>query len=147
MWRALSVHLMAITVFVAVAAFIVLRIGPALPAGNRTVVIAMVAAGVLVWLSLVGVQVTHSLRGRDDIDMRRRHARVIGLMGNGASVGGYWLMMPYADDALALMMVIFQFGPVAVGVLGAIQRPPAPSRFPILPLALPISTSIYFLVH
>lgn len=147
MWRALSVHLMAITVFVAVAAFIVLRIGPALPAGNRTVVIAMVAAGVLVWLSLVGVQVTHSLRGRDDIDMRRRHARVIGLIGNGASVGGYWLMMPYADDALALMMVIFQFGPVAVGVLGAIQRPPAPSRFPILPLALPISTSIYFLVH
>jgi signal transduction histidine kinase len=45
------------------------------------------------------------------------------------------------------MAVMFQFATVAVIVLGTIERPPARPSLPITMLALPVTTSIYFVVH
>ena len=143
--RSLPVHLVAIAVFVVTTIFVAART-PGLPALNRDVALGVGAGLVVVWLGLIGVRALPRNRGRSEASWRR-HDQTIMWLGNLATMTGFWLLLPYGDEALRLMAVIFLFGPVMVEVLISIQRPPAPERFPLAPLTLQASTALYFLVH
>jgi signal transduction histidine kinase len=143
--RSLPVHLVAIAVFVVTTAFVAART-PGLPGLNRDVALGVGALLVVVWLGLIGARLLPRNRSRPEADWRLQDQAIMWL-GNIATVTGFWLMLPYGDEALRLMAVIFLFGPVMVEVLVSIQRPPAPERFPLAPLTLQASTALYFLAH
>jgi signal transduction histidine kinase len=144
--RSLPVHLVAIVVFIATTAFVVARTGPRLPELNRDVAVGAGALLVVGWLALLAPRMSPRNRGRPESDWRR-HDKAIMWLGNAGTVIGFWWLLPYGDEPLRLMAVIFLFGPVMVEVLASIQRPPAPERFPIAPLTLQASTALYYLVH
>jgi signal transduction histidine kinase len=144
--RSLPVHLVTIAVFIATTWFVVDRTEPALPQRNLAIALGVGGLVVLGWLGLLAIRLTPTNRSRPETHWRR-HDQVIMWLGNVATVTGFWAMLPYGDEALRLMAVIFFFGPVTVEVLATIQRPPAPERFPIAPIALLASTALYFLLH
>jgi len=143
--RSLPVHLVAIAVFIATTALVVART-PGTPSHARDIAVGMGATLVVVWLGLLALRLAPRNAGRDEASWRR-HDQAIMWLGNVATIAGFWLLLPYGDEALRLMAVIFLFGPVMVEVLVSIQRPPAPERFPLAPLTLQASTALYFLVH
>ena len=145
--RAVPVHLIAIAVLIGSTAFILGRIGPALPRANARVIVALAAVLVLAWLALLTLRVLPGRRRPGGPTPWRRHDRIIVGMGNTALIVGFWLGMPYADDPLRLMAVMFMLGAVNVQVLGTIERPPARARVAFAPLTLPLSTALFFLVY
>jgi signal transduction histidine kinase len=132
---------------IGVTVFFLNRIGPSLPATNAHLIVGIATTYVIAWLALLSLRVMPNRRA-GDADLRwRRHDRAISAMGVSALIVGFWLAMPYADEAQRLLAVMFQFATVAVIVLGTIERPPARPSLPITMLALPVTTAIYFIVH
>jgi signal transduction histidine kinase len=146
MRRTLTVHLIAIAVFIATTWFVVDRTGPALPALNRDLALGVGAVLIVSWLAVLILRFWPGHREQPDSQWRS-HGLAIMWMGNFATVAGFWLMLPYGDEALRLMAVIFLFAPVMVEVLASIRQPPAPEGFAVAPLTLQASTTLYFLVH
>jgi signal transduction histidine kinase len=144
--RSLPVHLVTIAVFIGTTAFVVARTEPGLPQLNFDIAVGSSALLVAAWLALLGPRLLPANRGRPETAWRR-HDQAIMWLGNAGTVIGFWSLLPYGDDALRLMAVIFLFGPVMVEVLVSIQRPPALERFPLAPLTLQASTALFFLVH
>ena len=144
--RSLPVHLVTMAVFVATTMFVLDRTEPALPTLNRDIALFAGAVLLAAWSVLLAVRLLPSNRGQPDKHWRRQDLAIM-WMGNAATIVGFWAMLPYGDEALRLMAVIFMFGPVMVEVLASIQRPPAPRRFPLAPLTLQASTALYFLLH
>ena len=146
MLRTVSVHLIAMAVMVGTTAFVIGLLGEKLPVLERRLVIGVTAVYLAGWLALVSYRLLPRVRDRDPLDWRR-HDRAVMWAGNVVTAICFWLQMPYADEALRLMVVIFLFGPVTVEVLGSIERPPARSRMAMAPLFLPVSTAVYYVVH
>ena len=146
MLRALPVHLIAMASLIAWAIFLPVLIGPALPEQTRNFVYGVTALYVLAWLGLLAVSVLR--RGSEpEVLASRAGNRLVIWGGNAVLVFGFWLSMPYADEAVRMLCVAGVFATVATEVLGAIERPPARRRMVFSPLALPISTALYFIVH
>ena len=74
-------------------------------------------------------------------------SRLITWGGNFALIAGFWLAMPYADDDLRLVVLIFQIGAVIIQVVGSINRPPARGAGVLAPLMIPASIAFYFIVY
>jgi hypothetical protein len=55
--------------------------------------------------------------------------------------------MPYADDAMLLLVVFLAFGVVIVEALGTVERPPRLGAPSLLPMAIPVAVAAYFVVH
>ncbi len=140
--RALPVHLIAIATLIASVALVALFIGPALPRGPLLVTVSATAVYVVAWLAMLGAGVL----GRSS-PHRRAANRAIGWGGNVVIITMFWLCMPYASEAVRLLAVTGVFATTAVQVLSAIEPPPATRRRPLMQLALPISTALYFLAH
>jgi signal transduction histidine kinase len=143
MLRTLSIHLIAMAVLIASSAYVLTAVWPAMPPLTRQVCVGLAAGFVLAWIALLALR----LAPGGDAARWPRHDQAIMWLGNAVTVAAFWLEMPYADDALRLMVVIFLFGPITVEVLGSIQRPPARAGWVLTPLVLPISTALYFVVH
>ena len=122
-------------------------IGPALPDVVRDLTLGLVALYVALWLVLLGIRVWPGDRRQDAPTPWRRHDRAIIWMGNAALIAGFWLCSPYPEESLRLMAVIFRCATVTVEVLGTIERPPARPRLALAPLAMPLATALYFVVH
>lgn len=144
--RAVSIHLVAMAVLIGSTAFVLRLLGPALPPMQRALVVATTAAYVLVWLGMLSLRLSPNMRVRS-AQSWRSHDRAIMWLGNCVTAVSFWVQMPFADEALRLMVVIFLFGPVTVEVMGTIERPPARSSMALAPLALPLATAAFYLVH
>lgn len=145
MWRALRLHLLSLTSLVASSFWILYALGDALPPLRRHAIMALCTGYAAAWLFFLGLRAAQ--RRREARRAWRAHDRAIMWMGNGAIIAGFWLAMPYADDALLLLVVFLAFGAVIVEVLGTVERPPKLGPPSLLPLAIPVATSLYFLVH
>jgi signal transduction histidine kinase len=145
--RVVPLHLIAIAALVGTTAFILDRIGAALPTANARIIIGIAATLVTAWLALLSLRAFPSRDPDRPAVPWRDYNRLIVWMSNAALVAGFWLAMPYADESLRLMAVMFQFATVIVGVLSTIERPPARARFAFAPLVLPLTTALYFVVH
>jgi len=143
MLRTLAVHLTGLAVLVAVTTF-ALRIGHSAPALNRGLVVASTGAYAVAWL----VMLTPPAGASADARLRRRrHVRLIGWGGAAVIVVSSWLIGPYIDEADRLVAVIFQTGAVTMQVLGSIRRAPDRGRPDFVPLAIPASTGLFYVVH
>ena len=146
MLRALPVHLIAMASLIAWAIFLPMLIGPSLPDRNRNLVYGLTALYVLAWLTLLSVSVLR--RGSEpEVLASQAGNRLVIWGGNTVIIIGFWLAVPYADEAVRMLCVAGAFATVATEVLGAIERPPTRRRIVVSPLALPISTALYFVVH
>ena len=143
MLRTLSIHLIAMAVLIGSSAYVLWAVWPGMPPMTRGVCIGLAVVFVLAWIALLALR----LAPGGDAARWRRHDQAIMWLGNAVTVVAFWLEMPYADDALRLLVVIFLFGPITVEVLGSIQRPPARAGWVLTPLVLPVSTAFYFVVH
>lgn len=144
MWRAVWLHLLALGTLIAATAFTLHALGPALPPVRRNLIVALCAGYSAAWLFFLGLRLVRRRRG--ERRAWRLHDRAIMWMGNAAIIGGFWLGMPYADDALLLLVVFFSFAPVVVEALGTVERPPARGAS-LIPLTLPAFIALYFLIH
>jgi signal transduction histidine kinase len=143
MSRSLVIHLIALAVLIATTAYVLREIGPAMPAVSRNLVIGLTAGYAMVWAGLL----MFAGAARDGAGGPTPAGRLIMWLGNIVCAVSFWLEMPYADDALRLLVVIFFFGPVSVEVLGTIRRPPAQTGRVLEPLFLPACTGLWFIVH
>ncbi|WP_293904829.1 HAMP domain-containing sensor histidine kinase [Phenylobacterium sp.] len=145
--RALPTHLLAMVVQAGVMVFALWALGPALPVARRELIVVILVVLIGLW---VGVIVVWSL-GRHRMDGRRltwRRANwAITWLGNASNIAGFWLAMPYADDALVLLLAVFSYAAVTVAVLGSIQRPPASEGWVLAPVALPASLALWAALH
>jgi signal transduction histidine kinase len=145
--RALPMHLLAMVAQVGVTLFAIWVIGPTMPAAVRELLIGMLVVFIALW---VGVIAAWSL-GRGRAAGRRLTWRrtnwLVTWLGNGANIAGYWIAMPYAPEALILLLSMFAYGTVTLEVLGSIQRPPAREGWVANPLALPASMILYWALH
>lgn len=67
--------------------------------------------------------------------------------GNVLLAGGFWLWMPYADEAVVMACIVCQVCTVTVYLMTTIQPPPSNGRLILTPVLLPISISLYLLVY
>ncbi len=145
MWRALRLHLLSLTSLAASSVWIVWALGDALPPWRRDLILGLCAGYSAAWLFLLGLRVAQ--RRRQARRAWRTHDRAIMWLGNLAVIAGFWLAMPYADDAMLLLVVFLAFGVVIVEALSTVERPPKVGGPSALPLAIPIATAVYFVVH
>jgi len=143
--RTLQVHLMAMIVLIGTTTFVLSLLHGRAPPFQWNLAVAVTAAYVVIWLGLLTLRL-RARRGSEP-DAWRRHDRAIMWIGNGVTIVTFWLLMPFADDALRLMVVIFQFGPITTEVMGTVERPPARSRLTFVPFAIPLSTAVFFMLH
>lgn len=145
MWRALRLHLLSLTSLVASSVWVIWALGEALPPVRRDLIVGLCAGYAAAWLFFLGLRVAH--RRREARRAWRTHDRAIMWMGNSAIIAGFWMAMPFADDAMLLLVVFLAFGAVIVQVLGTVERPPKLGPPSLLPLAIPVAVALYFLVH
>jgi signal transduction histidine kinase len=143
--RALPMHLVALAVQAAVTAYALWVLGPALPEARRTLIWAILGALFVAWAAVVTAW--RLGRGRARRLTWRRANWIIGWLANAANIAGFWIAMPYADEALVLVLAVFAYANVTVQVLGSIRRPPAPEGWVLTPLALPASITLWALLH
>jgi signal transduction histidine kinase len=145
MWRALQLHVLSLTSLVASSVWIVWALGDDLPPLRRHLILGLCAGYAAAWLFLLGLRVAQ--RRSRARRAWRTHDRAIMWLGNLAVITGFWLGMPYADDAMLLLVVFLAFGVVIVEALGTVERPPKIGAPSPLPLAIPVAVAVYFVVH
>ncbi len=145
MWRALRLHLLSLTSLVASSVWIVWALGDALPPWRRNLILGLCAGYATAWLFFLGLRVAQ--RRTQARRAWRTHDRAIMWLGNFAVMAGFWLGMPFADDAMLLLVVFLAFGVVIVEALGTVERPPYTARPSWLPMAIPVGVAAYFTVH
>jgi signal transduction histidine kinase len=145
MWRALRLHLLSLTSLVASSIWIVWALGDALPPLRRHLILGLCAGYAAAWLFLLGLRLAQ--RRRQARRAWRAHDRAIMWLGNVAVIIGFWLGMPYADDAMLLLVVFLAFGLVIGEALGTVERPPKLGGPSLLPMAIPVAIAVYFLIH
>jgi signal transduction histidine kinase len=145
MWRALRLHLLSLTSLVASSIWIVWALGDELPPLRQHLILALCAGYAAAWLFLLGLRVAQ--RRRHARQAWRTHDRAIMWLGNFAVIAGFWLGMPYADDAMLLLVVFLAFGVVIVEALGTVERSPKLGPPSWLPMAIPVAVAVYFVVH
>lgn len=78
------------------------------------------------------------------------HSEVTFWFGNLTTVACFWLLMPFAEDAIRLLIIIFCMGPVAIEVVGTIRSPEKgpPGLATIwVPFVIPAGVIAYLLFH
>lgn len=79
-----------------------------------------------------------------------RHAQLTFWFGNLTTVACFWLLMPFAEDAVRLLIITFCMGPVAIEVVGTIRSPEkgVPDLATIwVPFVIPAGVIAYLLFH
>lgn len=145
--RTLLVHLTGMAVLAGLTAFSLAAVGPGLPNLNRWIVAGLTAAYVAAWFALLVLPGDRRLDAAQARARRRRRTRMIGWGGAVVIVAGTWLVGPYVDDTLRLVVVVYQLGAVTMQVMGSIRRPPDRGRPDLTPLAIPTSTALFYAVH
>lgn len=140
--RGLLVQLIAMVTLAASVALVPLFVGDALPRERLYLTAAVTGVFVAGWLAMLGTG--RLSRGSPH---RRATNRAIAWGGNVVVAAMFWLCMPYASEAVRMLAVTGVFATTAMQVLSAIEPPPASRRPALLPLALPVSLALYFLVH
>jgi signal transduction histidine kinase len=133
-------------VLAGLTAFALTAVGAALPAPNRWAVIAATGAYIAFWAATLVL----AFRGGNDArarQARRRNTRLVGWGGAATIIAGTWLVGPYVDPTLRLLVIIYQLGAVTMQVMGSIRRPPDRGRPGLEPLLIPASTSLFYLVY
>jgi len=143
--RPWPVHLMAVTVLIGLTLFVLWAIGPALPSLNRDAVCALVFAYAAISLGLVAWRQWRGDRRRDRV--ARWLNLIVNTSGGVVVIVAFWLVAPYADEGLLLVMLVYQVGTVTIQVVNAVEPPPSRGGRGLALLALPASMAIYFATH
>jgi signal transduction histidine kinase len=147
MRQAMLVHLIAIALVFGATAYILWTLGPALPFWAWAIELFLAGSYFVIWTGLLGIRLAALARGRDAPARWGRHDLAILWYGDVVTVLAFWLMMPYADEALRLTVVIVLYSSITVQVFGSIRRPPDRPGSPALPVVLPIAIGLYYLAH
>jgi signal transduction histidine kinase len=136
---------MAVIVLVGLMLFVLRVIGADLPALNRDLTVGVVSSYAAVSLALISWR---ELRGGDRSD-RVAHVlnRIVNASGGVVVIVAFWLLAPYADEGLLLVMLVYQVGTVTIQVVNAVERPPSHGGRGLALLALPASMGLWFALH
>jgi len=136
---------MAVTVLIGLMLFVLRAIGPALPALNRDVAVGLVLTYAAMSLALVGFRELRGRRRRDRV--ARLLNRVVNASGGAVVIVAFWLLAPFADEGLLLVMLVYQVGTVTIQVVNAVESPPSRGGRGLVLLALPASMALWFSLH
>lgn len=140
-------HLGAMAVLIAAAAFLHVRLGPVLPSLNAAIAFAVLVALLGFWLVVLGFRYLWGPPGQRSPETWRRQLRALTWFGNATLIARFWLCMPYADEPLRLLTVMFFSATATVLTLGTVAAPPRRPPLNYAPLALPLGLVPYFAVY
>ena len=140
----LRLQLTAMAMCAGVAAWLVIFLGPVTPRANLLAATAIIVLFMAVWLAML-IQWWRRLdpsvpRGYRDFDFAVRVLWV----GNIGALSALALLMPYADEAFRLMVIICLMGPVAAASFATISNAPERGRSSVLPFVIPAAVAVYY---
>jgi signal transduction histidine kinase len=141
--RPWPVHLMAVAVLIGLMLFVLRAIGRVLPVANRDAVLGLVLAYAAVSLALVAYREVRRRRDRIALWLNR----IVNASGGVVVIAAFWLLAPFADEGLLLVMLVYQVGTVTIQVVNAVEPPPSRGGRGLSLLALPASMALWFALH
>lgn len=145
MQRPWPVHLIAVTTLVGLMFFVLHVVGDALPSDNADALRGLIFTYAAFSLSAVLTRAV--FKGL-------MNARLAQLLNDGMSIAGglvviagFWLVAPFADEGVRLVLLVYKVGSVTIQVANAVEPPPSRRPRGLALFVLPISIALYFTVH
>ncbi len=142
MQRPWPVHLIAQVCLVGLTMFVLGVLGDAVPNGRRILILAIMFGYAAISIALL---MYRNLGATGAV--ARALDRILNSGGGVAAIVAFWLVAPYADVPLLMVMVVFLVGTVMLQVAGAVQPPPAKPVASLAVLILPAAIGLYFATH
>lgn len=144
MTRYVAVNLIAIALVVGAIAVLPGYIGPDLPRLNLRIVQVYDILFVIGWLWMMVRPQPPSAAGRMAWPLSSRYVMWGGVI---LQMGGFWLWMPYASEAVVLTCLVTVVCTVTLYVMTSLEPPPSSGRIPIVPMVEPLGLAVYLVVH
>ena len=123
MQRPWPVHLIAVTTLVGLMFFVLHVVGDALPSDNADALRGLIFTYAAFSLSAVLTRAV--FKGL-------MNARLAQLLNDGMSIAGglvviagFWLVAPFADEGVRLVLLVYKVGSVTIQVANAVEPPPS----------------------
>jgi signal transduction histidine kinase len=139
-----AVNLIAIALVIAAIAVLPVYIGPDLPPLYLWIVRIYDVVFVAGWLWMMARPPPPAAAGRMAWPLSSRFVMWGGI---GLQMGGFWLWMPYADEAVVLACIVTVVCTVTLYVMTSLEPPPSSGRIPLAPMVEPVALAVYLVVY
>ena len=145
MQRPWPVHLIAVTALLGLMFFVLRVVGDALPQRNADALMGLIFTYAA--FSLPAVLTRAVFKGL----VNPRLAQILNdgtsIAGGVIVIAGFWLVAPYADQGIRLVLLVYKVGSVTIQVANAVEPPPSRRPRGLALFVLPMSIALYFTVH
>jgi len=146
MRREAPLHLAAMAVIAASSVYLLHEL-PGLPAWRAWAAAGLLGLLIAAWAGLLLLRLRPgAAAGRGEHPWEAQGQAIVWMI-NGALIGGFWLCMPYADPELRMATVLYHCATVTGQVLGIGQRRATRRPIAYAPMALLVSSAVYYAVY
>jgi signal transduction histidine kinase len=145
MQRPWPVHLIALTVLVGLMFFVLQVVGDALPQRNADLLKGLIFSYAAFSLSALLIRAVLNSNRKAQLAQHLNDA--MSVAGAVMVIAGFWLVAPYADQGVRLVLLVYKVGSMTIQVANAVEPPPSRRPRGLALFVLPISIALYFTVH